>query len=73
MAIVGWFMDVKRFGALLQEIEEEGLTKVYSWQQLIDLGRSKPADPIPPKPEDLCTIMYTSGTTGSPKVGLSLT
>lgn len=34
------------------------------WQEL---GRKKPKEPVPPKPSDLCTIMYTSGTTGSPK------
>lgn len=26
----------------------------------------------PPKPEDVATICYTSGTTGTPKVALSL-
>ena len=41
---------------------------VYSFDEFLALGRSKPAQPIPPKPEDLCTIMYTSGTTGDPKV-----
>ena len=24
-------------------------------------------DPVPPAPEDLCCIMYTSGSTGPPK------
>jgi long-chain acyl-CoA synthetase len=41
---------------------------VYSWDEFIALGRSNPSEPCPPKAEDLCTIMYTSGTTGDPKV-----
>ena len=32
---------------------------LYSWDQFVELGTSKPRDPIPPKPEDTCTIMYT--------------
>ncbi len=41
---------------------------VYSFGEFLELGRTNPAEPVPPKPEDLCTIMYTSGTTGDPKV-----
>jgi long-chain acyl-CoA synthetase len=33
----------------------------------IGRGQQQPAPPQPPKPTDLCTIMYTSGTTGDPK------
>lgn len=52
----------------VQSIEESGLTKCYSWSELLEMGRKSPSPAIPPKPEDLCTIMYTSGTTGNPKV-----
>lgn len=38
---------------------------VYSWEEF--LSKSVPCEDVPPKPEDLCTICYTSGTTGTPK------
>jgi len=34
---------------------------------LAKLGRDKPAQPVPPAPNDMATICYTSGTTGDPK------
>ncbi|KAF1813307.1 long-chain-fatty-acid-CoA ligase-like protein [Eremomyces bilateralis CBS 781.70] len=40
---------------------------VHSWEELRKLGEDNPIDPIPPKPEDLCCVMYTSGSTGPPK------
>ena len=33
----------------------------------IGRGQQQPVPPQPPKASDLCTIMYTSGTTGDPK------
>ena len=32
---------------------------LYSWDQFVELGTSKPADPVPPTETDTCTIMYT--------------
>ena len=56
-------------GALCtQQAAEELGIKAYSFDEFLAMGRSKPADAIPPTLDDLCTIMYTSGTTGMPKV-----
>ncbi|KAH9885039.1 long-chain-fatty-acid-CoA ligase [Xylariomycetidae sp. FL2044] len=41
--------------------------KILSFSELVALGEANPIPPVPPKPEDLCCIMYTSGTSGTPK------
>eukprot|EP00761_Pharyngomonas_kirbyi_P013628 gb/GECH01013657.1/.p1 GENE.gb/GECH01013657.1/~~gb/GECH01013657.1/.p1 ORF type:complete len:677 (+),score=162.47 gb/GECH01013657.1/:1-2031(+) len=40
---------------------------LLSYSQLMEQGRQNPVDFVPPKSNDLATIMYTSGTTGNPK------
>lgn len=51
-----------------QEISRLGSIKVYAYEEFLALGKTHPAPPVPPAAEDFCTIMYTSGTTGDPKV-----
>ncbi|KAM3076872.1 long-chain fatty acid-CoA ligase [Clarireedia jacksonii] len=41
--------------------------KILSFEDLRKLGEENPVEPVPPAPEDLCCIMYTSGSTGPPK------
>lgn len=41
--------------------------KILSFEELRKLGEENPVEPVPPAPEDLCCIMYTSGSTGPPK------
>ncbi|KAH7121221.1 hypothetical protein B0J11DRAFT_491218 [Dendryphion nanum] len=41
--------------------------KVMSFEELVQLGKENPAEPVPPSAEDLACIMYTSGSTGTPK------
>ncbi|GAB5587267.1 long-chain fatty acid-CoA ligase [Umbelopsis nana] len=40
---------------------------VISLKELKALGRQHPTPPVKPKAEDICCIMYTSGSTGNPK------
>jgi long-chain acyl-CoA synthetase len=44
-----------------------GHLTILSFDDLRQLGESNPVETVPPLPEDLCCIMYTSGSTGPPK------
>ena len=41
--------------------------KVVSFDELAKLGEDNPVEPVPPSPDDIACIMYTSGSTGDPK------
>ncbi|GAV65773.1 AMP-binding domain-containing protein [Cephalotus follicularis] len=49
-----------------KEVEKFGLT-IYSWTEFLQVGVSNRFDLPVKKKNDICTIMYTSGTTGDPK------
>lgn len=49
-----------------KEVEKFGLA-IYSWTEFLQLGKSHSFDLPVKKRSDICTIMYTSGTTGDPK------
>lgn len=58
------------------EVKEENINKlkstydyltILSFEELRQLGEKNPTDPVPPAADDLCCIMYTSGSTGPPK------
>ena len=51
------------------EVEAAGL-KLLSFAEVEEAGASQPVDPQPPKPDDIATFCYTSGTTGKSKGAL---
>ena len=51
----------------LTDAQAGNVQNVLSLEQLEEKGRTQPIEPRKPEPEDLCCIMYTSGSTGNPK------
>ena len=52
--------------AVRERIEKCGVF-VHTFDELMEMGKANPVEAIPPAPEDICCIMYTSGTSGTPK------
>ncbi|NXD19960.1 ACSL5 ligase, partial [Spelaeornis formosus] len=53
-----------------KELKDRGTKvgiEILSLQEVEELGRNNSKEPVPPKPEDLSVVCFTSGTTGNPK------
>ncbi|KAL3535092.1 hypothetical protein ACH5RR_003553, partial [Cinchona calisaya] len=63
------------FTSLAEEEKDRATSigvKSYSWNDFLHMGKENPSELLPLQPFDICTIMYTSGTSGDPK-GVILT
>ncbi|KAF1485765.1 Long-chain-fatty-acid--CoA ligase 1, partial [Eudyptula minor novaehollandiae] len=65
--ILNTIVIMESFGMDLVERGKKCGVEVFSMRELEELGRAHRQKPIPPKPEDLAVICFTSGTTGNPK------
>ena len=52
-------------GQSLPPTSDRVSAKLYKLEDVAHMGQQHPKAHIPPAPTDLCTICYTSGTTGA--------
>ena len=57
----------KDYLLLLQSWATNNKVQFFTFDQVLHIGRNNPVAHIPPTPQDIATISYTSGTTGNPK------
>ncbi|NXF02003.1 ACSL1 ligase, partial [Smithornis capensis] len=65
--ILNTIVIMESFGVDLVERGKKCGVEVFSMREIEELGRAHRQKPMPPKPEDLAVICFTSGTTGNPK------
>lgn len=62
----------QRSTSILMEWASDKNIALLDFETLQALGRKSPLQAIPPRPDDVATICYTSGTTGNPKGAMLL-
>ncbi|NXA41277.1 ACSL1 ligase, partial [Eudromia elegans] len=65
--VLNTIVIMEPFGIDLVERGKKCGVEVFSMGEILELGRAHRQKPMPPKPEDLAVICFTSGTTGNPK------
>ncbi|NXO02880.1 ACSL1 ligase, partial [Rhinopomastus cyanomelas] len=65
--ILNTIVIMEPFGADLVERGKKCGVEIFSMRDMEELGRVHRQKPMPPKPEDLAIVCFTSGTTGNPK------
>uniref|UniRef100_A0A8C3BYT9 Long-chain-fatty-acid--CoA ligase n=1 Tax=Cairina moschata TaxID=8855 RepID=A0A8C3BYT9_CAIMO len=65
--ILNTIIIMEPFGTDLVERGKKCGVEIFSMKEIEELGRAHRQKPLPPKPEDLAVICFTSGTTGNPK------